>query len=163
MFLEADQQIQDIVGAQASVVVVPVGVGSLAMSVVEHYKSAHRLSTIIAVEPETANCLQQSLMKGVPQSIRTGTTIMSGMNCGTVSTIAWPLLKKGIDVSVCVSDVEAHEALGELSDLNVFAGPCGAAALAAVRKVQKMSNDALLGETSTVLLLLTEGARDYES
>lgn len=163
MMHEADSQIFELLQARPDVVLVPVGVGSLAQSVVTHYKSQGHRCTIIAVEPDSANCLQTSLKAGKPSSVSTKNTIMCGLNCGTVSTIAWPVLQQGVDVSVCVTDVEAHDALLNLEEYGAVIGPCAAATLAALRKVMKGGATAHgLDSNSVVLLLGTEGMRDYE-
>ncbi|OBT63314.1 hypothetical protein VE03_07227 [Pseudogymnoascus sp. 23342-1-I1] len=157
MMHEADSQIYSITQAQPNVIVVPVGVGSLAQSVVTHYKSRGHPCTIIAVEPESANCLQMSLESGALTSVSTKDTIMCGLNCGTVSSIAWPVLRNGVDVSVCVTDAEAHESLLQLKECQAVIGPCAAATLAALKKVAPR-----LDKNAVVLLLGTEGIRDYE-
>lgn len=159
---EADCQIYNITQARPDIILVPVGVGSLAQSVVTHYKSQGHPCTIIAVEPESANCLQMSLKSGMLTSVSTEDTIMCGLNCGTMSSIAWPILQKGIDVSVCVTDAEAHEALLQLQDCQAVVGPCAAATLAALKKVVRGSTALGFDKNAVVLLLGTEGIRDYE-
>jgi diaminopropionate ammonia-lyase len=138
--------------------IVPVGVGSLAQAVVSYAKQApgHQ-NRILAVEPHSAACLWTSLREGESTTIETGSTIMYGMNCGTVSSTAWPVLKAGIDASVTVSDPEAHAAVGYLESVGVRAGPCGAATLAALRVVAGLGK-----EVGTVVLICSEGKRGYE-
>lgn len=88
---------------------------------------------------------------------------MAGMNCGTVSPIAWPTLQAGVDASVTVSEMEAHEAVVELGQSGIEAGPCGAATLAGLRKLASEWRDVTgLHERSVVVLLCTEGMREYE-
>jgi len=87
---------------------------------------------------------------------------MCGMNCGTVSSIAWPLLKHGVDASITVSDKDAESSRCKLSDNGFQVGPCSAATLAAISKICKspVAKDALdLNGESTVVLLATEGPR----
>ncbi|KAL9623071.1 MAG: hypothetical protein Q9160_002585 [Pyrenula sp. 1 TL-2023] len=87
---------------------------------------------------------------------------MAGLDCGTVSTIAWPLLRDGVDASLSVSDFEAHEALNILKSQDVMVGPCGASPLAALRRLETVDKEALeLNESSVVVLLCTEGPRKY--
>jgi acetylornithine deacetylase/succinyl-diaminopimelate desuccinylase family protein len=160
MLREIDQQLEDDV---ASAIVTPVGVGSLAQAVVLHSKSAGRSTSVLTVEPDTAACLKRSLEVGSITQIATRHTIMSGMNCGTVSYSAWPIHKSGVDASVTVSDFEAHEAVQYLQKAGVNAGPCGAASLAALRHVAKANLEAIgLNANSVVVLLCTEGAREYQ-
>lgn len=61
----------------------------------------------------------------------TGTTIMSGLNCGTTSPAAWPIILNGLDAATTVSDTMVKTAAGTLRGHGVDEGPCGAAALAA--------------------------------
>lgn len=87
---------------------------------------------------------------------------MCGMNCGTVSSIAWPLLKRGVDASVTVSDADAELSRCKLSDHGFQVGPCSAATFAAITKICKcpVAKDALdLNKGSTIVLLATEGPR----
>jgi diaminopropionate ammonia-lyase family len=147
-------------------VLTPVGVGSLAQAVVTHYASPTRPSrpTIIAVEPETAACLHNALTTGTSTAIETQPTILAGLNCGTVSHTAWPLLRAAVSVAVTVSDHDAHIACTYLSSQNVDTGPCGGATIAALRRLAFSSAErhaAGLNERSVLVLLCTEGARAY--
>jgi threonine dehydratase len=150
-------------GNPATHIVVPIGVGSLGQAVTTHSKSAHgSRKTVIAVEPDNAACLWNSLEAGKPTSVETGSTIMSGMNCGTLSSNVWKCLSSGVDASVTVSDFEAHEAVQYLNSQGLSAGPCGAAALAAVRYIAQVDRNAVnLTSNSVVVLLCTEGTREY--
>jgi threonine dehydratase len=147
-------------------ILTPVGVGSLAQAVVTHYASPTNPSrpTIIAVEPDTAACLHNALTTGMSTAIETQPTILAGLNCGTVSLTAWPLLRAAVSVAVTVSDHEAHTACTYLYSQNVDAGPCGGATVAALRRLVLSSADrhaAGLDEHSVLVLLCTEGARAY--
>src|SRR5271156_1242237 len=108
MLREIDEQLDT---TSHMIYVTPVGVGSLAEAVVSYCKTEGRKTTVLAVEPHSAACLWESLQAGQSTTIETRSTIMSGMNCGTVSTAAWPILKGGLDASVTISDDEAHEAI----------------------------------------------------
>ncbi|KAK7053044.1 hypothetical protein VNI00_004365 [Paramarasmius palmivorus] len=135
LFVEIDEALAA-KGLSPSIVVVPVGVGSLAHSAIQHYRSlthSKTQPTILTVEPDTAACLNTSLHSDNPVSIETGETIMPGLNCGTVSTTAWPDLHAGVDMSLVISDANARKAMEDLETLGVHAGPCGAATLAALR------------------------------
>lgn len=148
-------------------VIVPCGAGSISQAVTQHFKGAGKrtglnTTSVIAVEPSMAASLRASLEAGKSVAISTEDTIMCGMNCGTLSTLAWPVLSSGIDASVVVSDQEAHAAVQELEREGVMAGPCGAATLAALRRLCTDAKSALgLGPESVVVLYCTEGARDY--
>ena len=144
-------------------VVVPVGVGSLAEAVARHYR-APELSdaqALLAVEPTAAAGLLTSLIAGERTTVATVETIMAGLNCGTPSVSAWPLLRDGLDGAVTVTDDQAARALAELWTAGIDAGPCGAAGLAALRAVSQDDDarDVLnLHSAATVVLLATEGS-----
>ncbi|PYH91617.1 hypothetical protein BO71DRAFT_385155 [Aspergillus ellipticus CBS 707.79] len=159
---EADAQLHAL-GLQNSLVVAPVGVGSFAQAVVSYYKSRESPATVVAVEPDTAATLTTSLQRNTPTPVTTSPSIMAGMNCGTVSTAAWPQLRQLVDASVTVSDWESHCAVQQLATQSVDAGPCGAASLAAIRRL-KAEHDtaAFFSPESVILLLSTEGRRPYD-
>ncbi|SPO01596.1 related to diaminopropionate ammonia-lyase [Cephalotrichum gorgonifer] len=163
MMYEVDQQLGH---TSPDLVIAPVGVGSFAQAVVSHYKSPDRPSTntkVLTVESDVAPCLYRSLKRDSPDPIACNVpTIMAGLNCGTVSSNAWPLLRSGVDASLTVSDFEAHEACEILKSVGVSAGPCGAAPLAALRRLTASDKEALgLGHSSVIVLLCTEGHRDH--
>lgn len=161
MMREIDEQLA---GQKADLVITPVGVGSLAQSVVSHCKSSGRGFPVATVEPDTAACLWKSLVKGTSTPIKTYSTIMSGLDCGSVSSTAWPLLKAGVDASLTVSDYESHVACQDLREnMEINAGPCGASPLAALRRLTESDKKRLgLGKNSVVVLLCTEGSRGYD-
>ncbi|KAI3339233.1 pyridoxal-phosphate dependent enzyme family protein [Ustulina deusta] len=167
MLAEADRQVLEATSQQAAThAIVPCGAGSVAEAVTAHYKAPGRESraAILAVEPTNAACLQESLKAGQSVTFQTRDTIMNGLNCGTLSTTAWPVLGAGIDVSIVVSDVESHAAVQELKAGGILAGPCGAATLAALRKVcaeTDVKEKHGLDGDSVVVLYCTEGSREY--
>ena len=163
--VEGYQTLVDEVDAQLGgapvLVVVPAGVGSLAEAVVRHYRrpgAAH--PSVLSVEPESAACVLASLTAGRATTVPTAATVMAGLNCGTVSSSAWPVLRAGCDAAVAVSDEDALRAVAELGRLGVSSGPSGAAALAGAQAALTASDRwAALGvdEDSVVVLLSTEG------
>ena len=159
---ETDRQVLSSTGGRATHVIAGVGVGSWAQAVVLHYKSKPYTpkTNIVTVEADTAACLQSSLKAGKMTTIETGNTIMNGFNCGTVSEIAWPYLRDGVDVSVTVTDKEADEATKYINKQGINGGPCGAATLAALKKLIG-EEEVELGLDSTVVLFCTERYRDY--
>ncbi len=147
----------------ADLVVVPVGVGSLAQAAVTHYRAAGRGTAVLAVEPATAACLHESLVRDELTSIHEGPTVMSGLHCATPSAMAWPVLRAGLDAAITVTDTEALTAAADLRAHGISSGPSGAASLAGARAaLGDPGRRADLGITaaSTVVLLNTEGARD---
>jgi diaminopropionate ammonia-lyase len=86
---------------------------------------------------------------------------MAGLNCGTVSPIAWPAVSHGVDVFVAVDDRAAEQAMRELATVGVVAGETGAAALAGLRAVAAAMNAEL--HDRHALVLCTEGATDPDA
>lgn len=160
MLREIDQQLH---GKHPDLIVAPVGVGSFAQAVVAHSKQEGRSTAVLTVEPDTAACLCNSLRRDELTPEQTTPTIMAGLDCGTPSTIAWPVLRSGVDASITVSDLESHKATLYLHSLGLSAGPCGAAPLAAIRRLTG-SDKSLLGldKDSIIVLLCTEGSREYK-
>jgi len=154
------------VAAQAAfdLLLVPVGVGSLAAAAVR-FAAAHGVRAI-GVEPVTAACLTASLTAGAPTPVATPGTTMAGLDCAEVSPAAWPDLRAGLAGTVTVSDPEVHAAMRELAAAGLEIGDCGAAPLAALRALAaepgcaELAAAVGLGAGTRVLLLGTEGATD---
>ncbi|KAL4893734.1 tryptophan synthase beta subunit-like PLP-dependent enzyme [Aspergillus ambiguus] len=157
MLAEVEEQLQG-ASLRAGVMITPVGVGSLAHAVARFCKA--RDVAVVAVEPDSAPCLYESMRADRPVSVSTSATIMDGMNCGTVSSTAWPDLRRFVDACVTVSSAESHAAVQDLATRSVHAGPCGGASLAALRRIARESSG-LLRDDSVLVLLSTEGARPY--
>lgn len=165
MFVEIDQQISDMGIGKADLVVVPAGVGSLLQGALAHYRSDPKsLATkVISVEPTSAACILASVKSGKPESVPTSTTVMSGLNCGTISSLAWPFVKNGLDGAIAITDQEDIVAAKDMAAIGIEVGPCGAAGLAALRSAlaQPQSLEVKkhlgLGPESNVVILITEG------
>jgi diaminopropionate ammonia-lyase len=159
MVAEVDQQLAQ-QGLAADLVIVPTGVGSLLQAVIAHYRGQLAGAKVVSVEPDTAGGVFESLKAGQLVSVATKTTIMTGLNCGTPSSLAMPYILQGLSGSLLVDDREARAALAHLTELGVKVGPCGAAALSGIRTL--MASDAKtelgLNEDSVVVLLSTESA-----
>jgi diaminopropionate ammonia-lyase len=112
-------------GREPDVLVVPVGVGSLAQAAATYGGAA-----LLTVEPVGAACLLTSLRAGEPRTVPTGTTVLAGLNAGTVSAAAWPVLRDRVAAAVAVTDTAALRGTADLRRAGVAAGPCGGAALA---------------------------------
>ena len=162
MLAETDRQIQEACDRNPSICVVPVGAGSIAQAVVSHYALKDLDIRNFTVEPEAAPCLMEALRNRKITPLETGATIMTGMNSGTVSTIAWPILEANVCAAVAVSDAECHESVLSLNSHGINAGPCGAATLAAARKLTEATLLAL-DPDAVLLLFSTEGKREYTS
>jgi diaminopropionate ammonia-lyase len=155
LFAEAAQQ------APYDLILVPVGVGSLAAAAARH--GAQVGAQVVGVEPATAACLSASLARGVPTPVPTAGTTMAGLDCAEVSPAAWPTLRRGIAGTVTVSDEEAHAAVRQLSGHGLTIGESGAAPLAGLRALR--TDEACRGlrehlgmnRHTRVLLIASEG------
>ena len=137
LFAELDAQLLEAGVAAPALVSVPAGVGSLAQAAVAHYRRpalpAAARPRLLSAEPDTAACVLASLAAGALVSVPTAATVMNGLNCGTVSSLAWPYIRGGMDAAIAVDDDAAAAAVAALAVAGVAAGPSGAAALAALR------------------------------
>jgi len=146
------------------VLVVPVGVGSLAAAAARCAAAAG--ARVVGVEPVTAACLTASLGAGEPVAVATPGTGMAGLDCAEVSAAAWPSLLRGVHGTVTVGDDEARAAMRELAAAGWEIGECGAAPLAALRalasepRCRDLRETLGLGATSCVVLIATEGVTD---
>ncbi len=156
LFAEAAEQ------ADYDLLLVPVGVGSLAAAAARH--GAQVGARVIGIEPVTAACLSASLAHGVPTAVPTPGTAMAGLDCAAVSLAAWPSLRCGIAGTVTVSDEDASAAMRELAANGLTIGESGAAALAGLRALQQDDDGRDLREhleinrRTRALLIATEGA-----
>ena len=146
------------------ILLVPVGVGSLAAAAARFGASAG--VKVVGVEPVAAACLTASLHAGAPVVVETPGTTMAGLDCAEVSAGAWPELRDGIHGTVTVTDDEAHAAMRELAAMGLAIGESGAAPLAAWHALRDDPEAAPLGdavglrEGARVLLVATEGPTD---
>lgn len=157
MFAEIDEQ-ATAHGVEPDLILVPTGVGSLIQAAIAHHRSPGppRGTKVVSVEPTDAACVVASLVSGERATVETGHTVMAGLNCGTLSSLAWPYVEKGVDGCATVTDDEALTAAHDLARLGIDAGPCGAASLAGVRALYLSDLD--LPSAPTVVLLITEGS-----
>jgi diaminopropionate ammonia-lyase len=166
LFGELDAQLAAADAGPPALVAVPVGVGSLAQAAVAHYRSAARRGgvTVLSVEPVAAACLLASLQAGTPVTAPTGNTVMAGLNCGTVSSLAWPVLAGGLDAATAVTDDAARRAAADLAAAGISSGPSGAASLAGVRAALTGNGSAerraflAVDSAAVIVLLNTEAA-----
>ena len=172
-FAEVSRQLADAGAAEPTVAVLPIGVGALASATVNYYKSknsAEPTPTLIGVEPASANCVQASIRAGHLVTVPgPHTSIMVGLNCGTPSQVAWPLVSRGINAIVSIEDGWARRAMRDLAGVGIVAGETGAASLAGLTALVESDRAAqarkALGvdDTARVLVLCTEGATDPQA
>jgi diaminopropionate ammonia-lyase len=155
LFAEAARQ------ATYDLILVPVGVGSLAAAAARH--GAQVGARVIGVEPASAACLSASLTHGAPTQVLTPGTVMAGLDCAEVSPAAWPSLYRGIAGTVTVTDHETELAVREFSANGLMIGESGAAPLAGLRALQtgedclRLREHLATSRHTRVLLIATEG------
>jgi diaminopropionate ammonia-lyase len=172
MFWEVKDQLAANGAAALDAVALPVGVGALAAATVRHFRGQTCTAAVrlIGVEPLDSDCMLRSVRAGHPVIIPgPKTSIMAGLNCGTPSRLAWPLVARGLDVLVAIDDDLARDAMRMLDRAGVVAGETGAAALgglAALRaghQAPHVTRAAGLGPAARVLIICSEGATDEAS
>ena len=162
LFAEIDDAFGRSSRRRPDVVVVPIGVGALAAATVRHFGSD---AAVIGVEPTDAACVTASALAGRPITLAgEQRSIMAGLNCGTPSPVAWPVVSRGLAGFVTIDDDWARDAVRTFACCGVEAGETGAAALggltALVRQGRASALGGLVHERSSVLVLVTEGASD---
>lgn len=149
------------------------GVGSFAAAVVIYYKMIKKGTTpkIVLVEPTNSACVYDSFVEG-NISVGKGSleTIMAGLNCGTPSTIAWPILRDGVDYFLTIDDSFAEKAMRQYFyplgyDRKITSGESGSAGLAALLALNETGRMAEIGlnQNTKILLFNTEGDTDPEN
>jgi diaminopropionate ammonia-lyase len=150
LFLEYEEQrvhAPDVVFIQA-------GVGGLLCAAAEHFRTRADGPQIVSVEPDSADCLLESISSplGEPRvSKGAQNSIMAGLNCSEVSLTAWPAIRRGVDLFAAIEDRWTIDAMSLLRDAGIDSGESGAAGLAALLTLR----DRFQG--SRVLLINTEG------
>ncbi|MFB9885198.1 diaminopropionate ammonia-lyase [Balneatrix alpica] len=145
------------------------GVGGLAAGVLSYFWQhfAAQRPCFIVVEPQQADCLQQSAIQGyATQASGSVDSLMAGLACGEASPLAWQFLQPGVDYFVTISDEQAVMAMqvlaqGSAGDIPILAGESGAAGLAALQALlanPQQADTVGLNTDARVLLINTEGA-----
>lgn len=148
------------------VLLVPVGVGSLAAAAVRWAVHEAPGTRVVGVEPANAAGVTESLRVGERVTVETPGTTLAGLNCPTPSAVAWPTVRDGLWGTVTVHDQEVHDAMRALSSVGLRIGDCGAATLAALRALvseracRTLRDEVGLDGTASVICIGTEGASD---
>ena len=146
------------------------GVGGMAAAMIAGFaKFSNNIPKFIIVEPENANCVFQSIQNNKPTSVNIiKETIMGGMSCGDVSTVAWEILKNSANNCLTISDdaistTVAMLAESKFSNEKIIAGECavpGVIALISLFKNKEYMNKLNLNSNSKILLFGCEGLTD---
>jgi diaminopropionate ammonia-lyase len=149
------------------------GVGSWAASIIMYMLTFWKTPPLfISVEPHSANCLFRSIQSAKRVSVKNDeTTAMAGLDCGTVSTEAWKILKHGIYGALSISDILMEDAVRVFAnpiqnDIQIISGESGASPLAGLIGLVKSAEHVdfaraiKLNNKSNILLINTEGDTD---
>jgi diaminopropionate ammonia-lyase len=167
IFEEIDAQFEAMGEPMPDVVPIQLGVGALGAAAAgwaRRHGAPERLR-LLGVEPATADCVLASIVDDrlteVPGPHR---SIMSGLNCGLPSPLAFPRIRDSFSAFASIADSWACDAMRALANEAVVAGETGAAGVAGVTAVLQCGGDVRdaleLGSTSRVLAIVTEGATD---
>jgi diaminopropionate ammonia-lyase len=161
IFAELDEQLD----APPDLAVIPIGVGALAAAAAGHLADTVRLA---GVEPAGAACALESVRAGRMVSVPgPHHSVMAGLNCGSVSTLAWPALQ-AFHAFSAIDDALAVWGMRRLAALGLDRGECSGGVVGAARDLLAGEPSARfrqaleVGPDATVLLLLTEGVTDPE-
>lgn len=163
IFDELETQLARGVRSGSLVLVVPVGVGSLAVAAARFLRRLGGSGRLVTVEPVEAASLRRSLELGRLTSLPgPHTSCMVGLRCGSISADAWPELRAATELAVAIDDAEADAAMRWLAGRGIVVGECGAAALAALRQADADGRLAsvLGGGSGTAVLIATEAPTD---
>ena len=169
-FSEIGEQIRD---QKVDVLFLQSGVGSWAASVIGYIiREWEQVPFFISVEPYSANCLYESIKKGYRVTVENNKkTNMAGLNCGSVSSLAWQILKNGLSGAISISEKLSERAMKTLaskssSDPEIISGESGAAGLAGLiglcdsQKFKNFKKTIHLNNRSSILVINTEGDTD---
>ena len=149
------------------------GVGGLASAVCAYFWElwGEQRPRFIVVEPENANCLQESARAGSPVVVEGDLdTLMAGLACGEVSALAWEVLSIGANDFLTINEESVPLTMQLLAhgfngDATIEAGESAVAGFAALITACNNPQDAQrlgLDESSRVYIMGTEGATDPE-
>ena len=160
-------------GENIDIVFLQLGVGSWATSVIMYIIDQwEKTPFFIGVEPHSANCLFESLKAGQRVSVQSEMkTNMAGLNCGSISTLAWNILNNAILGSISISDEVSEKGMQTLAspigdDPKIVSGESGASSLGALVKLCEIDEYKIfkkkinLNKLSRVLIINTEGNTD---
>ncbi len=172
MYVEIDDHLDDKPLNKNDIIILQAGVGSFPASATAYYKNTlgKDCPKLIAVEPTEAACLYASHRAGMRVTADGSfQTIMAGLNCGTPSLTAWPILERHIDLFMTIDDDYARRAMRMYynpigDDPRIISGESGAAGLGALlalmEKADYLDRPESIGEHTRVLIFNTEGDTD---
>jgi len=146
------------------------GVGGMAAAMIAGFsKLSKTIPQFIIVEPENADCVFQSIKNNKPTTVDIKKeTVMGGMSCGDVSSIAWEILKNSANYCLTIPDEAISTAVAllaekRLSNGKIIGGECavpGVIALIGSFNNKEYLDKLKLNSESNVLLFGCEGLTD---
>jgi len=146
------------------------GVGGMAAAMIAGFaKLSKNIPKFVIIEPENADCVFKSIQNNKLTSIDIKKeTVMGGMSCGDVSSIAWEILKNSTNYCMTIPDNAISTAVALLaeshfSDEKIIGGECAVPGLIAL--IGSFNNKEYLyklelNSKSNVLLFGCEGLTD---
>jgi diaminopropionate ammonia-lyase len=164
IFAELDAQLD---GETVDLVVVPIGVGSLAAAAARHFRATPgERPRLVGLEPIAAACALASARAGHPVTVDGDlSSVMAGLNCPTPSMDAWPQLAAAFDAFCAVGDDHVLEGMRRLAAEGLDRGGCAGGVVGGLTALlsDPAQREALaLPEHATALLVLTEGVTDRD-
>ena len=146
------------------------GVGGMAAAIIAGFaKLSKNIPQFVVVEPENADCVFQSIKNNKPTTVDIKKeTVMGGMSCGDVSSIAWEILKNSANSCLTIPDEAISTAVAllaeaRLSDEKIIGGECavpGIIALIGSFNNKEYLDKLKLDSKSNILLFGCEGLTD---
>jgi diaminopropionate ammonia-lyase len=154
-------------------VFIQTGVGGMAAAVAAQAKRrwGNDRPTIVLADPDLSACWLESFRAGKPTAVEGDLdTLMAGLACGEVSSLAWEILRDHGDAVMALPDEAAIDLMKRLAnpegnDTPIVAGESAVAGLAGLlaASADKEARESLgLGPDSRVLVFGTEGDTDPE-
>jgi diaminopropionate ammonia-lyase len=171
MLWEIEDELESRNEVGPDLVVVQIGVGAFAAAVARHYRSpaVSPRPKLVGVEPASADCLLESVAAGRIVAVPgPHDSIMSGLNCGRPSLVAWPTVSRGIDLLAAMDDEPAREAMRLTAKSGIVSGETGAAGLGGLLELLRdegaeARRTLSVGGETRVLLFNCEGATDPDA
>ena len=175
----ADEAVEQLAGESAALpthVFVQAGVGALAGAIQGYFKALYKEDApkVVVVEADKADCYYKSALKGEGKAVAVDgelDTLMAGLACGEVNTIAYGILRDYAAAFVSCPDYVSARGMRVLgnpiaADPRCVSGESGAVTAGLLSFLQKtgelaeLRGSLSLDENSTVVLFSTEGNTD---
>jgi diaminopropionate ammonia-lyase len=159
IFWEIDHQLRALDEPTPDLVIVQIGVGSLAGAAATHFagREVDDGPTLVGVEPLSAACVFESARAGELRVDGPGTSIMDCINAGKPSVVTLESLLTGFDAFTAVDDDRVPAYMRALAQRGVVSGTTGVAGLVGLSEIRGCVED-----QRSALVINTEGAADLE-